>query len=28
MLLKNRYDPGNQLAWLENELKTIEAIGG
>lgn len=28
MLLKNRYDPGNQLAWLESELKSIEAVGG
>jgi hypothetical protein len=28
LLLKNRYDPGNQLAWLESELKMIEAAGG
>lgn len=27
-LIKNRYDPGNQIAWLENELSGLEAIGG
>lgn len=27
-LMKNKYDPGQQLEWLENELKELEAIGG
>ena len=27
-LLKNRYDPGNQLEWLERELNRIESING
>ena len=24
----NRYDPGNQITWLENELKELEKVGG
>lgn len=27
-LIKNRYDPGNEIAWLEQELASLEAIGG
>lgn len=27
-LIKNRYDPGNQIAWLESELASLESIGG
>jgi hypothetical protein len=27
-LLANRIEPGNQLVWLENELKNIEKNGG
>lgn len=27
-LIKNRYDPGNQIAWLEKELSGLEAVGG
>lgn len=27
-LIKNRYDPGNEIEWLENELKELEATGG
>lgn len=26
--MEDRYDPGNQISWLENELSTIEAAGG
>lgn len=27
-LIKNRYDPGNQIEWLESELAALEAING
>lgn len=27
-LLANRTEPGNQLVWLENELKQLEKDGG
>lgn len=27
-LLKNRYDPGSEIEWLENELSQLEAMGG
>jgi hypothetical protein len=27
-LLKNRNDPGKQLSWLENELSSLERVGG
>jgi hypothetical protein len=27
-LIKNRYDPGNEISWLESELSGLEAIGG
>lgn len=26
-LIKNRYDPGDELGWLENELATLEKLG-
>ena len=27
-LLKSRYDPGDELSWLEKELATIEEVNG
>jgi len=27
-LIKNRYDPGNEIEWLEAELAALEAING
>lgn len=27
-LFKNRYDPGNQIAWLQTELEEVEKLGG
>jgi hypothetical protein len=27
-LIKNRYDPGNQIEWLQAELEALEAING
>jgi hypothetical protein len=27
-LIKNRYDPGNEIAWLQNELEMLEAMNG
>lgn len=27
-LIKNRYDPGNEIAWLESELISIEKSNG
>jgi sphingomyelin phosphodiesterase len=27
-LLKNRYDPGNEVEWLQGELEALEAING
>lgn len=27
-LLKSRYDPGDELAWLEKELAALEAVNG
>lgn len=26
--MKNKYDPGNHLAWLEKELAKLEKSGG
>jgi len=27
-LFAQRYDPGHQIEWLENELSALEKIGG
>jgi hypothetical protein len=27
-IIKTRFDPGDQLAWLEAELQALEDIGG
>jgi hypothetical protein len=27
-LISNRYDPGNQLAFIVDELNKLEAVGG
>jgi len=27
-LFEDRYDPGNQIQWLQNELAQLEAVNG